>query len=171
MLITEEYKNQQHQLHSENIDYGSASMMFASTISFLMNEIGSKQVLDYGCGKGRLGENLKVDHDYSYYAYDPALEQFSTTPEPRELVCCIDVLEHIEPEYLEHVLDHLQVLTTHLGFFTIHTGPAKKVLPDGRNAHLIQEPITWWLERLEARFKVLEVQESGNGFVCFLQKQ
>lgn len=39
---------------------------------------------------------------------------------------------------------------------------AKKVLPDGRNAHLIQESLAWWLPKLEARFTVSQVKEMSG---------
>jgi len=169
VLITEEYQKQQHQLHMENAAYGSISMIFAPVVSLLMNEANIKEVLDYGCGKGRLGQNLKVNHDYAYYPYDPALEHFASPPQPRELVCCIDVLEHIEPECLEQVLNHLQALTAHIGFFTIHTKPAKKTLSDGRNAHLIQQPMSWWLERMSPRFFILKAYMVPDGFVLIVK--
>lgn len=43
-------------------------------------------------------------------------------------------------------------------------GPAGKVLPDGRNAHLIQEPIAWWRERLERHLAIEHLIESPGGF-------
>jgi hypothetical protein len=46
-------------------------------------------------------------------------------------------------------------------------GPAGKVLSDGRNAHLIQKPTSWWLEKFIKYFDVLclmEHQMMGNGF-------
>lgn len=74
------------------------------------------------------------------------------------MVACIDVLEHIEPDYLEDVLDHLESLTEVILFCSIHTGPAGKTLDDGRNAHLIQQPYTWWLPKLWDRFEVQSFQ-------------
>jgi hypothetical protein len=38
-----------------------------------------------------------------YYPFDPAFEEYGE-PRAADLVCCIDVLEHIEPEKLESVL-------------------------------------------------------------------
>ena len=70
----------------------------------------------------------------------------------------VDVLEHIEPEYLESVLDHLEELTERMIFISINTGPAGKFLDDGRNAHLIQEPVSWWMPKLLARFELNKVQ-------------
>ena len=49
----------------------------------------------------------------------------------------IELMEHIEPECLEEVLDNLQWLSLKAVFLVIATRPAKKMLADGRNAHLI----------------------------------
>jgi hypothetical protein len=85
---------------------------------------------------------------------------------PSDLVACIDVLEHIEPQHLSDVLDDLARITQ-IGFFSIHTGAAKKRLSDGRNAHLIQQPASWWLPHLCRRFEIHQLQTHnlmGQGF-------
>ncbi len=83
---------------------------------------------------------------------------------PADLVCCIDVLEHIEPLYLDAVLADLRRITVNVGMFTIHTGPAMKTLTDGRNAHLIQKPSSWWLPKLCERFEITHLRDIGVGF-------
>ncbi|HET9469625.1 MAG TPA: hypothetical protein VFO24_00885, partial [Usitatibacter sp.] len=80
-----------------------------------------------------------------------------------------DVLEHIEPECLDEVLDDLQRVTRKIGFFVIATREAEKTLPDGRNAHLIQEPIAWWAPRLEKRFTVSQVREMAGEFAVVVR--
>ena len=75
----------------------------------------------------------------AYHAFDPAFPEYGD-PQPADLVCCIDVLEHIEPEFLDSVIAELARITIKLGFFTIATGPATKTRADGGNAHLIQQP-------------------------------
>jgi hypothetical protein len=37
-------------------------------------------------------------------------------------------------------------------------GPAEKHLVDGRNAHLIQKPTSWWIKKLTDHFEVLHLQ-------------
>lgn len=126
-------------------------------------------LLDYGCGHNlSLRENLKPVKEFRYQAYDPGVPEYADDPVPAEMVVCIDVLEHIEPECLEDVLDHLESLTERVLFCTVHTGPAGKVLPDGRNAHLIQKPSEWWLPKFMDRFILQGFHTRGNGFevVC-----
>jgi hypothetical protein len=153
-VISEAYKAEQQRLHASNPNYGVASVEFAPQVSKLINNLGISKVLDYGAGKGRLGQNLEVNHPVTMTLYDPGIPGLDETPAPHEMVCCIDVLEHIEPEHIDAVLDDLQRVVLRLGFFTIHTGPAVKVLSDGRNAHLIQEGPEWWLPKLMARFEL-----------------
>lgn len=128
------------------------------------------ELLDYGCGhRLSLRETLKPTRAIRYQAYDPAVPEYSGEPEPSEMVVCIDVLEHIEPELLDNVLDHLESLTKRVLFATIATGPAGKNLPDGRNAHLIQKPSEWWIPKFVERFKLQGYHSRGHtGFevVC-----
>jgi len=62
------------------------------------------------------------------------------------------------------VLKDLEGITSKIGFFTIHTGPAVKHLSDGKNAHLIQRPASWWLPQLCEHFEIAQLQRSPGGF-------
>lgn len=128
-------------------------------------------LLDYGCGSNlSLVEGLKgkIKHKLTYQAYDPCVPRFAKQPLPAQMVCCIDVLEHIEPEHLEGVLNDLMNLTEGIAFISVFTKPALKVLDDGRNAHLIQEPIEWWLPKLWNRWDLQTVQSYGDGGYYFI---
>ena len=164
MLISKEYKAEQEKLH-ENVNYGVASISFAPMVSGLIDTLKVDEMLDYGAGKGRLGQSIKPSRPITIELYDPAIEAYNDTPTPRDFVCCIDVLEHIEPECLDDVLDDLKRVTKRFGFFTIHTGPAVKVLSDGRNAHLTQEDYKWWLPKLWERFHIHQLTHVPSGFV------
>lgn len=169
MTISESYKAEQQRMHRDLPHYGVASVEFAPQVSRLINSLGVQKILDYGCGKGRLGQNLELAHPATVTLYDPGIPGIDDAPEAHEMVCCIDVLEHIEPEYLDSVLDDLQRVTQRIGFFTIHTGPAAKILSDGRNAHLIQEGPEWWLPKIMARFDLQAYNRvSANGFLVIV---
>lgn len=137
----------QQRLH-ENPNYGVASVEYAPLVAQILESTDSAEMLDYGAGKGRLGLALRehVKRPLTVYHYDPAIPQWSMSPAPCEFVACIDVLEHIEPHLLDPVLDDLRRVVARVGVFTVHCYPAIKVLPDGRNAHLIQQPPSWWLK-------------------------
>lgn len=165
--ISEAYLETQKELH-KNPSYGMASVSMAPMIGQIIKATKIKSLSDYGAGKKRLNAALAQQglNGYEYLPYDPAFPEYGK-PEAADLVCCIDVLEHIEPELLSHVLDDLQRITRNLGFFSIHLAPAHKILPDGRNAHLIQETISWWLLKLAPRFEVIQLQSHqvyGSGF-------
>ena len=163
MLISSEYRQEQEHLH-ENPDYGVASVSFAPIVSDLISALEIDEMLDYGAGKGRLARSIRPDRKVLVAMYDPAVDDYSETPDPSEFVTCIDVLEHIEPEFLDSVLDDLQRLTISYGFFTVHTGAAIKLLRDGRNAHLTQEDYTWWMPKLWSRFHIHQMTHTPNGF-------
>ena len=165
--ITEEYRRLQQELH-KNPNYGVASLTFAPLVANVIRETNAASVSDYGAGKKNLPKGLASAGIVvpAYHPYDPAFPEYGP-PMPADLVCCIDVLEHIEPELVDNVIAELASITTRLGFFTIHMWPAAKVLADGRNAHLIQKPSSWWLEKLIRHFDILQLQTHqmmGVGF-------
>ena len=166
MLISDDYRAEQEKLH-ENPNYGVASVQYAPIVTQYINRLGVTDLLDYGAGKCRLFESIKPDHKMRLQAYDPAILRLSGAPEPAEMVTCIDVLEHIEPELLDNVLDNIKALAKSFVFLTIHTGPAVKVLSDGRNAHLIQEDAEWWLPKIMDRWSLQTFQRTQGGFFVF----
>lgn len=169
MLITEQYRAEQAALHAKG-NYGTAALQYGKVVTGLLNSTGAQSILDYGCGSKRsLLQALSLPSDVVYEGYDPAIPDYADTPMPAELVCCIDVLEHIEPTLLDNVLDHLAELCDPYGFFTVHSGPAVKVLSDGRNAHLTQEGPDWWMPRFKQRFEVLDTQPIASGFVVVVR--
>jgi len=168
-MISEEYKAEQQRMHQEIPEYGVASVNFAPVVSKIVNELEIKDILDFGAGKGRLADALDINHPATMTLYDPGIPGIDEPPSKQhEMVCCIDVLEHIEPQHLEAVLDKLAEVTGRVGFFTVHTGPAKKVLSDGRNAHLIQEGSHWWLPKILERFDLHSFNAVPNGFMVIV---
>ena len=165
MLISDAYRAEQEHLH-ENENYGVASLHFAHLVGMVCNKLQVDDLLDYGAGKGRLKDALPkhLERPIKMRCYDPAVPKWSASPAPAEMVACIDVLEHIEPECLDDVLDDLKRCVLKAGVFTVHTGEAIKILSDGRNAHLIQQPPEWWLPKFIERFEIQTFQRMDNGF-------
>jgi hypothetical protein len=162
------YLKLQQELH-ENPNYGIMSIKFAPVVKQIIEQFQITSISDYGAGKKNLLKALKSQYNVNlpYFPYDPAFPEYGP-PQPADLVCCIDVLEHIEPEFLQNVLDDLKAITTNYGFFSIHTGPAVKLLADGRNAHLIQQPSSWWLPKLCERFEIDFLSKTPGGFLVLV---
>lgn len=171
-LISEDYRKLQQQLH-QNPDYGVASVHYAPLVAEVLDAVGANELLDYGAGKGRLGMTLKqhIQRPLTIHHYDPAIPEWSSPAKPCGFVACIDVLEHIEPDLLDNVLDDLARVTAGVGVFTVHTGPAVKLLPDGRNAHLIQKPPSWWLPKFMARFELVTFNRMPMGFWIAVERK
>lgn len=163
MLITEEYRQLNGDLHRTRADYGVGGHKWAEQVQGLAKAIQARTILDYGAGKGTLAKAIK---NRTVINYDPAIPEYSDAPEPADLVVCSDVLEHVEPECLEDVLDTLSVLSLKAVFLVVATRPAKKVLADGRNAHLIIEPPKWWLARICHRWDLRTFVDNGGEFMA-----
>lgn len=110
-----------------------------------------KTALDYGCGKGTILEHNKLQYpNIDWEGYDPAVIEYSTVKKQTyDLVFSNDVLEHIEPEYVTNVLEHINTLADKFIWLRIDTKPARKVLQDGRNAHISLNSSDWWKREIE----------------------
>lgn len=144
MLISEQYKQQQEALHRGM--YGVSGKKYAD----LVRNTGYKDILDYGCGRRELEKAL----GFKIHNYDPCLKGLEHNNTPHDFVYCGDVLEHIEPDCLQDVLADIKRCMKRAGLLVISTVPAKKQLPDGRNAHLIIESALWWGSVLSQHFRI-----------------
>lgn len=100
-------------------------------------------VLDYGCGNSKLSSQM-FPTAAVLCRYDPAIERLSVLPSMTfEAGICTDVLEHVPESELPDLVARFKALAP-TWYFTIHTGPAAQLLPDGQNAHCTQHPPEWW---------------------------
>lgn len=166
--ISKEYQDLNAQLHQERQDYGAFSgKKWGQMVLDFAKSMGTEDILDYGCGKGTLRTSLPM---MDVTNYDPAIPDWAATPEPHDLVVCTDVAEHVEPDRLDAFLDDLKRVTRKGLVISIATRPAVKTLPDGRNAHLIVEPMEWWLPKIWARFDLVSMNKTGDSeFFCVCQ--
>lgn len=161
MLITDDYRQQNAQMHAKG-NYGVMGAKYAPMVRELASGTQAQTILDYGAGQCRLAGALP---DLNVHCYDPAIPELAASPEPADLVTCTDVLEHIEPDCLDAVLDDLRRCTLRVAYLVVATRPAAKFLPDGRNAHLIQQPLEWWLPQLKARWDMKMVHAEPGEFM------
>lgn len=145
-LISPAYRDVQAELHAGH--YGTRGDRWSSTLLGIAEECDCWSLLDYGAGKGSLASALQGTR-LAVSEYDPAIKGKNNLPSFADLVACIDVLEHVEPDRLSAVLAHLRLLARKAVFLVVSTRPSSAALPDGRNAHLIVESDAWWRARVE----------------------
>lgn len=119
--------------------------------------IGAKTLLDYGGGRGaqyklgaiRVGGEtspsslayLGVD---SAVCFDPGFND--ALPEGTyDLVICVDALEHCDRQDLPWIIRRLFSKASKGVFVNIASYAARKVLPNGENAHCTVEEADWWM--------------------------
>lgn len=147
-LTSPTYRQLLRQAHATT-GWGRGGHNFAPDIAALAKRLGAADVLDYGCGGGTLKPALKA-LGVKCLEYDPGVIGKDIPPKLADVVASTDVFEHIEPELVDNVLRHTFALARKGAFFAIAKQPAKKILADGRNAHLTCRPTEWWIDRLVA---------------------
>lgn len=101
--------------------------------------------LDFGCGKGYFLEALKAKYpSIEIHGFDPGNNNFQTLPDKVDMIYSSDVLEHIEPDKLEETIKDLKLRCSKVMYHLIACHPAKRIMNDGRNAHLIIHLPEWW---------------------------
>lgn len=150
-LISDEYLVQQRMLHLLPQGYGGKGSRWADVVVALAQSTASYSVLDYGCGRGSLRARLLTVAPWlDVREYDPAIAGKDAVPHFADLVVCTDVLEHVEPDKIGNVLHHLRALARKAVLVVVCLRPANKILPDGRNAHLLLRSAAWWTTMVEA---------------------
>lgn len=143
---TDAYREQLNEMHRRDHWNGGTLLKYLDRIEALITENGFKSMLDYGCGKARAhpeGWAERCDK------FDPGYPPFNIKPVGRyDLVICTDALEHVEEEFVDNVLQEIFNYATKHVFLGISTAPAKKMLPDGRNAHITIKPRDWWMQKI-----------------------
>ena len=155
-FISDAYREQNVALLSGSSGFGCGGKRNVDKVLAWADELGASSLLDYGCGRGILTQELRrAGWDQTIVEYDPAIPGKTTIPTtPCDLVVCADVLEHVETDRLSSVLAHIRRLSRLGAYLVIASRLSNKRLPDGRNAHLTVRSVDWWLGRLEADWKI-----------------
>jgi cyclopropane fatty-acyl-phospholipid synthase-like methyltransferase len=160
MIIDPKYQEQLAEMHSQG-RFVRGSKTFGSVQPFF-KQYQPTSVLDFGCGHGALMASIQQAYpDMRVEGYDPGNPGHNRVPKRSfDAVVSADVFEHIEPEHFVETLRMISDKMIVAGWFRIACYPAKKHLPDGRNAHLIVESPAWWRGQLLANMDVTIVSEA-----------
>ena len=150
-MITPYYKDQLKVLHSRDVMWGSSAGRWRGDVMEHAERLQAKTILDYGCGKGHL-KLLTEKFGFVVKEYDPGIPGKDGPAEACDMVACLDVLEHIEPDQLDAALWHMRALAFKGALFVAALYPSGTKLPDGRDSHLIIQPPEWWVEKVESVF-------------------
>ena len=167
--ISAKYLEQQKQLHQDP-DYGNNAALYAPLVVLYADQFDAKSISDYGAGKCSLQKKLNKlgRQDFKYFAYDPAFPDYGD-PKQADLVCCLNVLEHVEPPYLNAVLQELRKTVKTICLITIQFGPSLISCPIVQNSHLIQKPTSWLIPKLCEYFEIVELESTERGFWVVLE--
>lgn len=148
--ISEEYKEQLRQIHNGEGKKMGCGVQPPAKLLEIINQYTPKTILDYGCASGAMKDHIQgLYPDIQLIGYDPGIPEFDLLPKSVDLIYSTDVFEHIEPAHIDNTL-HLLWQIAPINFHKIACFPAKKKLPDGRNAHLIIEEPEWWVKKIES---------------------
>ena len=163
-LIDTKYQQQLNRMHAKG-KFNNGAKAYKIVEKFI-KQYQPTSVLDFGCGKGALIAGINASHPaVSTQGYDPGNPDFEILPNGTfDAVVSTDALEHVEPVHLDKTLQMIGSKIERCGFFRIACYPAKKKLPDGRNAHLIVELPEWWRAKVEAEMGVRIVWEEISEF-------
>lgn len=167
-MISEEYRALNAGLHAVSARYGTTAEKHAETILSVIEETGAESVLDYGCGKMTLMPIVR--HLVDYRPYDPAIQSVSAMPVSADVVVCTDVMEHVEPEFVDSVIRHIDGLTQKAAVFSISCIPGDRLLPDGSNTHRTVMPPKWWADKLACIGAVEIIHQDAAEVVCVVRK-
>jgi len=143
-VISDEYRELNHQLHEKQRFGGSGGKWADAMVGLVMlansrhfvDKFKISSILDYGSGRGVLAKYMEkrfaqLNLEVSMEDYEPAIPEKAKMPHPVDFVICTDVMEHVEPELVYNVLNHIDELAKKAAFFLISLQESRDILPDG----------------------------------------
>ncbi|HJS82615.1 MAG TPA: hypothetical protein VJ742_07235 [Nitrososphaera sp.] len=164
-LITEDYREQNKLLHASDRTFGVGARKKVGLIKALEERYGTRDILDYGCGK----KDLQGALGYPIQNYDPCVDGCDGEPRPAKLLVSLDVLEHVEPNLLDNVLKHMSSLMLEAGLLIIAPRLSSAILPNGKNAHRIVEGKAWWVEQVSKYFTIEHVSPKEQDVIIYVK--
>lgn len=136
---------------------GGSLIKHLDRVSGLIRTSGARTILDYGAGKAAAYQPASDADpegavrrfsgwpDVTVRCYDPGHPPFSELSDDLfDGVISTDVVEHLAPFDVAWVIDEIFAHARKFVYVVAACYPAKKVLPNGRNAHSTVQPPYWW---------------------------
>ncbi len=139
-------------------------------------------IADIGCGTGRgtlaISKNGNFRHilvDFAPNCLDDSVKGFPflhadlrrDLPIRSDFVYCTDVLEHIEPDYVDDVLVNIKAIAPK-AFFQISLVPDNMGALIGEPLHLSVHPAQWWLDKFESLgYSLIESESSTDSAIFY----
>ena len=125
------------------------------------HQLHTKSVLDFGCGKGGTIRWLQgLFPELKIQGWDIGTTEYQKRPRNVQFdgIYSIDCFEHIELTDIPDVIENLRLISHRKTQWChiIDLTPAKKRLPDGRNAHVTLLNTEEWQDQFEQQGCVIE---------------
>jgi hypothetical protein len=148
-MISEAYQRKITEYHKTHL-WGGAVEGKAFEIECIAKDNGCSTILDFGCGFGALKN--KIGHKLQVTEYDAGIEGKNKLPAGKfDMVVCCDVMEHVEPMFVDQTIDWLYYYATNMIYVSICCAPSLETFDDGSNLHLTIQTPSWWMSRFEER--------------------
>ena len=167
-LISKEYKEKIVAFHTKRGWGGPISKHIPFLIHKYMALSQANSILDYGAGSSLFKE--KMDQQYpnakfNIHEYEPGIIGKDEDPPVCDATVCLDVLEHIEPNKIDNVLQHIYDKTNKWAYVMICCIPSRKTFSDGQNLHLLIRESNWWLEKFKYEWDMFDIKTYNGGFL------
>ena len=175
-LISSEYKEKivAHHTKSKGKWGGSVNHKQPMIHKYMLLS-DAKSVLDYGSGSSAFKNGIKQmypDYKYTIHEYEPGIIGKDEDPPVCDVTICYDVLEHIEPDKIDNVLQHIYDKTNKWFICNISCVPSFGAFGDGSNLHLLVKRPEWWVKKLSTeKWDVLEMQTTEKSINMLLKKE
>jgi len=147
VTFTENHVKEMKRLHLDPT-YGLGGRKHKDVIVKLSDALQTRNIMDYGCGKGTLAQKLP----FPIWEYDPAIPGKDSVPRPADLVVCLNVLECVEREMLDNVLGDLVRCSRKCVFAVIKSTDK-----------------SFWTQKLNQFFKIGTILQGGEDLHCVLE--
>ena len=173
-LVSKEYKELLEKKHNGKFkSWGGAVRGMEQDIHKYLVISKAKSILDYGAGASDFRKAIEFTYGhetlpYTVHEYEPGIPELAGDPPICDATICIDVLEHIEPDKIDNVLQHINDKTNNWVLFKVCLRAANGAFPTGENLHLTIRKADWWLAKFSKYWYSIDISTNNAGHLNYL---